>query len=132
MEDRQADLINKIVKDSEVIYKVRQRQPSPKLYKLHRDSHSMNKMKIIKLDKRYNMCKEGYTHAMRWHRWEPSTVNPYEDAMAKLYGADGYAKGNSWRAAFGHVVKGNKYNPYFIYVKSESMLTMMMLKVNSS
>lgn len=35
MEDYQAHLINQIVKDSEVIYKIKQRQPSPKLYVIH-------------------------------------------------------------------------------------------------
>ena len=87
-------------------------------------------MKIIKLDKRYSMYKEGYTHAMRWTNWEPRKVNPYEAAMRKLYGEEWYAKGNSWRMGFGHAVKGNKSKPYFIYVRSESMLTMLMLRIN--
>jgi|FreactTroBogLake_1042271.scaffolds.fasta_scaffold00029_94 hypothetical protein len=127
MEDRQAHLIKQIVKDSEVIFKILQRQPSPKLYVIR---NTMNKMKIIKLDKRFNMYKEGYTHAMRWRNYEPREVNPYEAAMRIMYGDEWYAKGNSWHMGFGNVVKGSRVKPYFIYVKSESMLTMLLLKIN--
>jgi hypothetical protein len=128
MKDRQAELIKQIVKDSEVVFKILQRQPSPKLYVVN--MYSNNKMKIIKLDKRFKMYKAGYTHAMRWTRWEPAKINPYEDAMRKMYGEAWYSKGNSWTIQFGNKSKSAEYTPYYIYVKSESMLTMMMLKVN--
>ena len=87
-------------------------------------------MKIIKLDKRFSMYKEGYTHAMRWSRWEPGIINPYEEAMRKMYGENWYTKGNSWTIQFGNKSKSSEFTPYFIYVKSESMLTMLLLRVN--
>ena len=87
-------------------------------------------MKIIKLDKRFSMYKEGYTHAMRWSRWEPGIINPYENAMSKMYGDRWYSKNNSWTMGFGIKGKSAEFTPYFIYVKSESMLTMLLLRVN--
>jgi len=84
-------------------------------------------MKIIKLDKRFSMYKEGYTHAMRWPRWEPRIINPYKEAMCKMYGENWYSKGSPWKIQFGTKGKSDEYAPYFIYVKTESMLTMLML-----
>jgi len=128
MEDRQAHLIKQIMKDSEVVFKIRQRQPSPKLYVIR---NTVNKMKIIKLDKRFTMYKEGYTHAMRWTRWEPRIITPYEEAMGKMYGENWYTKGSPWTMQFGSKSKSDEYTPYYIYVMCESMLTMLLLRVKN-
>ena len=76
------------------------------------------------------MYKEGYTHAMRWSRWEPRIINPYEDAMCKMYGKNCYSKSSPWTKEFGFRSKSSEYTPYYIYVRCESMLTMLLLRVN--
>ena len=127
MEDYQAHLINQIVKDSEVVFKIRQRQPSPKLYVIR---NTMNKMKIIKLNKRFSMGREGYTHALRWVEGYSRYVVPYEQAMQEMYGGSRYTTGNPWRSAYGSSRSKAGITPYYIYLKDESMLTMLLLRVN--
>ena len=128
MEDYQAHLINQIVKDSEVIFKIRQRQPSPKLYVIR---NTKNKMKIIKLNGRFSMYREGYKHALRWNEGYCREVAPYEQAMQEMYGGSGYTTGNSWRSAYGSSRSKAGVTPFYIYLRDESMLTMLLLRVKN-
>ena len=127
MEDYQAHLINQMIKDSEVIFKIRQRQPSPKLYVIR---NANNKMKIIKLNGRFSMYREGYKHALRWNEGYCREVVPYEQAMQEMYGGSRYTTGNSWRAAYGSSRSKAGVTPYYIYLRDESMLMMLLLRVN--
>ena len=127
MEDYQAHLINQMIKDSEVIFKIRQRQPSPKLYVIR---NTKNKMKVIKLNGRFSMYREGYTYALRWVEGYSRGVVPYEKAMQEMYGGSRYTTGNSWRAAYGSSRSSAGVTPYYIYLRDESMLTMLLLRVN--
>jgi hypothetical protein len=114
------------VKDSEIIFKIRQRQPSPKLYVIR---NTKNKMKIIKLNGRYSMYSEGYKHALRWNEGYCREVVPYEQAMQEMYGGSRYSTGNSWRAAYGSSRSKAGVTPYYIYLRDESMLMMLLLRV---
>lgn len=128
MEDYQAQLIKQIVKDSEVIYKIQQRRPSPKLYVVH---NTVNKMKIVKINKRYKLYSKGYTHVLRWNYYS-SIVTPYEQALAELYGPEKWWSDSSpWKHVNGKPAGRWQERPYFIYVKDESMLTMLLLKIKS-
>ena len=127
MEDYQAELIKRIAKDADIIYKIRQRQPSPKLYVIR---NAKNKMKIIKLNGRFSMYREGYKHALRWNEGYCREVVPYEQAMQEMYGGSRYTTGNSWRSAYGSSRRKAGVTPFYIYLRDESMLTMLLLRVN--
>jgi len=128
MKDYQAHLIKQIVKDSEVVFKIRQRQPSPKLYVIR---NTVNKMKIVKLTKRYKLYSKGYTHVLRWNYYS-SIVAPYEQALAELYGPESlWSDSSPWKHVTGKEAGRWHERPYFIYVKDESMLTMLLLKIKS-
>lgn len=87
-------------------------------------------MKIIKLHQRFKMYQEGFTHALRWDRWEYSKVTPYEKALAKLYGRVNYNyRESNWASMFAANPGPSGYKAYFIYVRSEAMITAAMLRV---
>jgi hypothetical protein len=86
-------------------------------------------MKVIKLNGRYSMYSEGYTHALRWNEGYSHGVGPYERAMQEMYGGSRYRTGNSWRAAYGSSRSKAWVTPYYIYLRDESMLMMLLLRV---
>ena len=87
-------------------------------------------MKVVKLNHRYKMYKHGFTHALRWNRWEFDDIRPYERSLINLYGVPSYDyQRASWVSVFGASVnRKSGYKPYYLYVRSEQMLTMTMLK----
>ncbi len=85
-------------------------------------------MKIVKLTRQFKMYNDGYTHAIRWDHWDYSNINPYEKALAKLYGNMSYNyRISPWASGFGSKRGSNGYKPYFIYVRNESMITAAMI-----
>lgn len=87
-------------------------------------------MKIVKLNRRFKMYQDGFTHALRWNRWDHSKINPYEKVFAKLYGRASYDyRTAAWASMFGISQGTNGYKPYFIYVRNESMITAALLGV---
>jgi hypothetical protein len=86
-------------------------------------------MKVIKLNGRYSMYREGYKHALRWDEGYSREVGPYERAMQEMYGGSRYSTGNSWRAAYGSSRSKAGVTPYYIYLRDESMLMMLLLRV---
>jgi hypothetical protein len=127
MEDYQAHLINQMVKDSEVIFKIRQRQPSPKLYVIR---NTKNKMKIVKINKRYKLYGR-YTHALRWDCCNSYITSPYHVALTQLYGPELFGDHSPWKHVVGKMNTNSWDRPYYIYVKNESMLTMLLLRVKN-
>ena len=91
-------------------------------------------MKIVKLDRRYKRYQDGYTHALRWHMYDHLSCMQYELALTALYGIHSYNLEKSlWYPEFGSRARnpyGSTRLPYFIYVKKESMITAVLLKVN--
>jgi hypothetical protein len=80
-------------------------------------------MKVVKLDYRHNLKRKGYNWAFRFSGWtsEASTV---ENAVKKL-------EGYSWNNTFWGKRPGRHGSrPYYIGVKNESTLTMVLLTVN--
>ena len=91
-------------------------------------------MKIIRLNRRYNMYDLGYTHALRWDLWDSKTCSRYESILGELYGWHGYSRTShaQWYSGFGS--RGNRglngpRRPYFIYVRNEAMITSVLLAV---
>jgi hypothetical protein len=77
-------------------------------------------VKVIKLDRRHNLYHKGYHYAFIGHRWTPE-VNKIEHAVKEL-------EGWRWDNTFWGKDKGNG-RPYYVGVKNESTLTMVMLKI---
>ena len=78
------------------------------------------------------MYENGYTHALRWDRWDYSRIDPYEKVLAKLYGNMSYNYRTSyWAGGFGSNRGSNGHKPYFIYVRNETMITAALLGVES-
>ena len=91
-------------------------------------------MKIIKLDRRYKRYNEGYTHALRWPVYEYSSCLQYELALTDLYGSHSFNPEKSlWYPEFGSRAwnpYGSTRRPYFIYLRKESMITALLLRVD--
>lgn len=78
-------------------------------------------MKIVRLNKTHKLFHEGYTHAVRYTNWSDG-ASSCEKAMSSLYG-DSANYGNrrsGWKYYWGRTA-------YWIGVKDDSMLTMMLL-----
>ena len=78
-------------------------------------------MKVIKLDGRHNLKRKGYSWAFRFKGWSPE-AGKVESAVKKLegyhYDATFWGKPNRWGGS----------RPYYVGVKHESTLTMVLLK----
>ena len=91
-------------------------------------------MKIIKLTKNYTLYKKGYTHALRFAKWESKACNPIEEKMEQMFGTQWrWDRPTEWQATFGSSKSpstGRK--PYFIAVRNESYLTMALLALKET
>ena len=77
------------------------------------------------------MYREGYKHALRWNEGYSRDVVPYEQAMQEMYGGSRYTTGNPWRSAYGSSRSKAGVTPFYIYLRDESMLMMLLLRVKS-
>jgi hypothetical protein len=76
------------------------------------------------------MYYHGYTHAIRFDRWDFIDVSPYESAMERVFGPHRYDRSRGdWYSSFGTKNSSTGYKPYYIYVRSEEMITMTLLAV---
>lgn len=85
-------------------------------------------MKIIKLDRRHNLYRKGYVWAFRFEGWD-SRASKVENAVNSLEGSGWYRRtfwGKTKKTAYSH----RSISPYYIGVKNESTITMVMLKIN--
>lgn len=90
-------------------------------------------MKVIKLSKRFKLYKEGYTHALRFIKWDGAVVYPIEKKMADMLGTQySWRQPTIWRGTFGSNVDSKTgYKPYYIAVRNESHLTMALLAIQN-
>ena len=78
-------------------------------------------MKVIKLDHRHNLKRKGYNWAFRFEGWDPNSFK-VEAAVKQLEG---------WRwdmTYWGKPTGRNTGRLYYVGVKNESTITMVMLK----
>jgi len=94
-------------------------------------------MKVIKLDRRYKLFQElGHTWCFRFPYWDANAMR-VEKLMTQLLG-DQYDWSNydnryrTWRAQFGNKVKGEIRRPYNISFRDESVISFIMLKLESA
>jgi hypothetical protein len=86
-------------------------------------------MKIVKLNKTHGLFREGCTHAFRFEHYGEK-AGAIERTMTRQFGSQ-YSRDSQWIARFGHRPTPDSYRIYWIGVKSESMLTMAVLSLDS-
>jgi hypothetical protein len=84
-------------------------------------------MKIVKLNKTHGLYREGCTHAFRFDRYD-NKAGALERTMQRQFGNQ-YLRDSQWRAKFGYRPHPDGYMCYWIGVKSEAMLIMVMLSL---
>ena len=90
-------------------------------------------MKVVKLNRRYKAYKDGFTHALRFDTWHIK-AGEIEQFLTNRYGSqyNWYKRhGNSqWTSGFGS--RSSKYDarPYWINLRNESDVTMILLSGN--
>jgi hypothetical protein len=90
-------------------------------------------MKVVKLNRRYKAYKEGFTHALRLISWSKE-AGEIEQFLTTRYGSqyNWYTQpGNrQWSSGFGH--RSSKYDtrPFWINLRNESDITMILLSGN--
>jgi hypothetical protein len=88
-------------------------------------------MKIIKLNRRYKQFKEyGHVAGVRFYTWNHQ-AQAVERAIKDMTSSSGWDRNGSWYGYFGKVARRTDARPYFITVRDESLLTMVLLKVNN-
>ena len=79
-------------------------------------------MKVIKLDGRHNLKRKGYDWAFRFSGWNPN-AQKVENTVKKF-------EGYRWDSTFWGKPSGrNSGRPYYIGVKNESTVTMVLLSL---
>lgn len=94
-------------------------------------------MKIVKLNRRYKMFTlQGFKIGLRFDHWEREAM-AYEKAAKQVLGNTGWVWKYSteriredWCAGFGHKRSGEIYTPYWIYLRNEEPLSLIMLAVD--
>ena len=74
------------------------------------------------------MYQRGFTHALRWNKWDFERIIPYENTLEKLYGNMSYDFDRSiWAGTFGARDRRTGSMPYYVYLRNEEMLTAVLL-----
>lgn len=80
-------------------------------------------MKVVKLDKRHKMYHLGFTHAVKFELWDPSS-RKFENKLKELYPRE-------WRNTTGEwMTHWPRYKKYWIGVKNESTITQVLLSTS--
>lgn len=86
-------------------------------------------MKVIKLDRRFKVYKEGYSHAIRCHDWISKEARQLEKIFVEMFGYDwGYEK--PYKSFYGKT-KFNHVRPKYFAVKNEALITQVLLKLEN-
>jgi hypothetical protein len=88
-------------------------------------------MKVVKLNRRYKAYKEGFTHALRFDHWEKN-AGDIEQFLTKRYGSQyNWNKPQSqWTSGFGSRPSSSDSRPYWINLRRESDVSMILLSGN--
>jgi hypothetical protein len=87
-------------------------------------------MKIVKLNKTHSLFREGCTHAFRFEHYGEK-AGALERTLERHFGHQ-YRRDALWKAKFGYRPHRDGYRCYWIGVKSECVLTIAMLALDSS
>lgn len=86
-------------------------------------------MKILKLNRRYKNFKEhGHTVGLRFSAWNEQAINT-EKVMREITGCGGWWPENGWSGNFGTARNKHGVRPYFITMRDENLLSMVLLKI---
>jgi hypothetical protein len=93
-------------------------------------------MKVIKLNRRYRAHKVyGFSHAIRYDTWLTADTTVAERFLEKAHKTPSYQRPDSpwgkgpvnWYSEFGHRSSRNSQRPYWIYLRNEADVIMMLL-----
>ena len=84
-------------------------------------------MRVVKLDKRFVLAKQGYTHAFRFDCWNNEAYK-IETVLRELHPSTPWING-AWCSHFSKRDNYTKQRPYWIGVKSESDITRILLMI---
>jgi len=83
-------------------------------------------MKVIKLDNRHRLYKEGFTHAFRFQGWEQD-YSKVESTLSQKYGVS-WNNQKCWGTYWGkQSVTGDRV--YWIGLRSEALVTQTLLSL---
>lgn len=88
-------------------------------------------MKVVKLNRRYKAYKEGFTHALRFDHWEKH-AGDIEQFLTNRYGSQ-YSwqrDRGQWSSNFGSRPSRSDSRPFWINLKNEADITMILLSGN--
>jgi hypothetical protein len=81
-------------------------------------------MKVVKLDNRHRLYKEGFTHAFRFTSWSDE-ARKIERVLSNKLGSQ-YAHWPKWKSHWGKAVPmGGR--PYWLGVREEKVITQVLL-----
>lgn len=89
-------------------------------------------MKVVKLNRRWKQFKEHrHVAALRFNKWGDD-VRAYEQAFKEITRTSGWDKGGEWHGYFGKASGRSGSRPFFITVRDESLITLVLLKVGKN
>jgi len=84
-------------------------------------------MKIVKLDNRYFAFKRGFTHALKFKSWTLESART-EELLSETYKTSCYNKNGPYYGAFARPRDVKEPKPYWIYLRNESDISLILLK----
>jgi len=94
----------------------------------------MKPFRLVNLDNRHGAFKDGYTHAIRFERYQFSNskydANNVEQKCKDYFGPQSWVRRSdraNWHAEFGAKSRSYGSTPYWIYFRKESDLCFIML-----
>ena len=86
-------------------------------------------MKVIKLNRRFTMYKShGHQAAMRFDSWTEQARSA-ENALRQLTQTGGWSKDSEWYSYYGKANDRFQSRPYFITVRNEQILSLVLLSL---
>jgi hypothetical protein len=80
-------------------------------------------MKVIKLDGRHRLYKEGFTHAFRFNSWNDEALKVERVLSSKL--GSQWAHWPKWKSHWGKSTASGR--PYWLGVREEKVITQVLL-----
>lgn len=84
-------------------------------------------MKVVKLHPRNIGWKHGFTHALRFDSWDADAARIHE-FLRKTYNTATYDKQGPYYEKFGRKDKTSNLLSYWIYLRHEADITLLLLK----
>jgi hypothetical protein len=84
-------------------------------------------MKVVKLNRRHRLGKQGFTHAFRFDGWEPEMMT-IENSLTRKYGLS-WNNEKCWGSFYGKKSKVSGNRVFWIGVRNETLITQTLLSL---